>query len=259
MFTRWLPRRGFKPRFAERVNPRTFRRRLADSVGISLPEADRLWDDYLALHEQQQYAERFGERKTLCCEEAFVHYVLLQKFRPPTLVEIGTQYGKSTRRFLDMREHAGIDFQVNCFDVEDQVREFSPGEACLHLEDVTDRVESAVLDVFPPGIIYLDAHPYYLLQNVISAVLKRTDWILTVHDCTRGLCNPRMTMSRDDPNITSLGGHWERHVLAEQFGVPDPLSRRLDHVVTENHDFSILPTRHGLGLIMPRQLRGKQS
>src|SRR5262249_54050436 len=110
-----------------------------------------------------------------------------------------------------------------------------------------------VLGAFEPGLLYVDVHGYGLLREVLTETLAGPGtWALALHDCGRGLCNPQMTLARDDPNVTSLTGVWERHVLAEVFGVDDPLDTRLDRLETSTHRVQIFDTPHGLAVILPR-------
>jgi glycosyltransferase involved in cell wall biosynthesis len=208
---------------------------------------------YRALHDARGYAQVLGERKTLCFEEAFVLALVLGTLRPPTIVEIGTQHGKSTRRLLDLEALLGLHSRVVCFDVANQVEHFTLDEAELVLGDVTGRVARAVLEAYEPGLLFLDVHAYALLQEVVTQTLAHTgNWVLALHDCGRGLCNPHMTLARDDPRVTSSTGVWERHVLAEAFGVTDPLSAQLDWLETASHRLCIFDTPHGLGVILPK-------
>ena len=75
--------------------------------------------------------------------------------------------------------------------------------------------------------------------------------MLALHDCGRGLCNPRMAIARDDPNVSSLTGVWERHVLGEAFGVADPLDPRLDATATDTHRLRVFDTPHGMAIVLP--------
>lgn len=228
---------------------------VADFFGLPLVKVKSHYKTYLKVHRRKRYAQ-LGERKTLCFEEAFIIYVIVKLFRPgPTIVEIGTQFGLSTRRIIDITNLAGLDSRVICFDIEDQVKHFSPGEAQLILKDVTHTFGQDVLGIHAPGLIYLDAHPYCLLKNVISEVLNYSgDLILAVHDCSLGLYNPNMKLRKDAPNITSHTGMWERHVLAEVFRVADAASDALDVAETPTHRLNIFDTPHGLGVIVPKQM-----
>ena len=214
-----------------------------------------LWAEYLKLVEQRQHRENLGQVGTLSSEEAFIIQVLMKRYRPSQLIEIGTHEGKSTRRLLDGIENLQLSTAVTCYDIEDLVSYFGRAEAKLILKDVTDSVVADVLDNYEPGIIYLDAHPWQLLYNVIQAVLQREDWILAIHDCGRVLCNPKMTIPRDEPGlITMRTGHWERHVLAALLGIMDPLDARLDNFESDTHRVRIFATQHGLALISPKSL-----
>lgn len=211
---------------------------------------------YRQFSEAKNYRTRFGELKTLSTAEAFIIYLLLKRYRPASIVEIGTQFGRSTRRIIDAKNHLALPSPVICYDVVDHVQHFSPSEAALHLNDVTHTVSEDVLDRYPPGLLFLDAHPYYLLKNVTAGVLRHPKpWILVIHDCGKGLCNPNMTLAREARTVTSTTGIWERHVLAELFGIPDPLSAALDHIEAARHRLDIFDTQHGLAVIVPRMGR----
>jgi len=233
-------------------------RLLLDIAGLlqrSEEQIETLWSDYQGLMAAKRHVSELGQVGTLSSEEAFVIHCLAATFRPPALIEIGTHQGKSTRRILDSLGRLQLQTRVTCFDIEDLVRYFDPGEATLLLRDVTDSVEQDILDRYAPGIIYLDAHPWRLLKNVIVAVLRREDWLLAIHDCSPILCNPRMTIPKDEPSlITARTGHWERHVLAEVFGLDDPLDTRLNELETDTHLMRVFGTQHGLGLVMPKAM-----
>lgn len=222
-------------------------------LGVERTAAERLHAAYLAIHVRAGYAETLGEEKTLCFEEAFLLYMVMAVRRPAGIVEIGTQHGKSTRRILDAHRALGLPGRVHGFDIEDTVRHFDRGEADFHLEDLTTRYRERVLEGLRPGLVYLDAHPRPLLETVIRETLAAmAPPVLAIHDCGRGLCNPRMRLLRDDPRVTSKTGVWERWVLAEAFGLADPLDPALDELDLPAHRFRIFPTRHGLGLLLPK-------
>ena len=251
---------AFSPHIPTRVDEKKL---VADIENFLRLEHTGIWSEFSTYRKfsvGKDYAERLGERKTLCLEEAFIIYLILQTTRPHTIVEIGTDYGKSTRRIIDIKDLLGLDSQVICFDVVDHVEHFTPDEAQLILKDVTHTFRQDVLEAHAPGLIFLDAHPFYLLKSVISGVLNDSnDWILAIHDCSLGLCNPNMTLSREDINITSTTGVWERHVLADILNVAKPLSERLDNFQTSTHHIKVFETPHGLAVILPKrllQLRG---
>jgi hypothetical protein len=226
---------------------------VGDLFDLDRLEVERRWQVYRALHDAKGYEQTLGEHKTLCLEEAFVLCVALGLARPRTIVEVGTQHGKSTRRILDMAEMLDLGCRVVCFDVADCARHFKPGvDAELILCDLSGRFRQAVVGKFEPGLIYLDVHSHALLSEAVAETLGHAPGcILAIHDCGRGLCNPRMTIRKDDANVSSSTGVWERYVLAEAVGIADPLDPRLDDMVTPTHRLRIFHTRHGLGMLLP--------
>jgi hypothetical protein len=244
---------AFIPEFPVAVD----RDRLLDDAGrffdLGRDEVERQWRVYRAFHDAKGYERALGEFKTLCLEEAFVLCLALGLVRPATIVEIGTQHGRSTRRILDMIGLLGLESRVVCFDVADDVRYFKPGEeAKLILGDLTGRFRRDVLEAYEPGLIYLDVHTDGLLFEAVTETLAHpAAGVLAIHDCGRGLCNPRMTIAREDSQVTSLTGVWERHILAEVFGIDDPRSERLDVAESPTHRLAIFATRHGLGVVRP--------
>jgi hypothetical protein len=253
---RSAPADGYTLVFPERTDRRRLRRDTADCLGADAETIRRLHREYTRFHKKNGYERRFGERKTLNFDEAFVIFATLSVLDPRgPIVEIGTQHGRSTRRVLDMLGLLERRREVICFDIEDQVDSFSSEEATLRIEDLTGRFRETVLDQIAPGLVYLDAHPYHLTKEVITDVLDHADGcVLAIHDCGRALCNPNMELDKDDLNITSATGHWERHVLCEVFGVADPMTDEIDHQETRTHSLTIMQTTHGLGVIVPRRM-----
>ena len=246
---------SYRPVIPTEVDQARLLRDIAELLQQPVERIEALWAGYQGLVGAKRHISTLGQVGTLSSEEAFVIHCLIALWQPPELIEIGTHEGKSTRRILDSIAHLQVETQVTCFDIEDLVQYFSPYEARLVLHDVTDAVELNILDRYPPGLIYLDAHPWRLLKNVIAAVLRRQDWPLVIHDCAPILCNPNMSISRDQPNLISARtGHWERHVLAEVFGLDDPLDPRLNALETDTHQLRVFGTQHGLGVILPKAL-----
>jgi len=243
----------YRPNIPDVVDLRKLQDEAARFFGLPQPTGERLYRDYRALHERSNYATLLGEFKTLCFEEAFVLYALLSVQRPPVLIEVGTQHGKSARRLLDMRQALGLNARLVCFDMINEVRHFRPGEAELIVHDLTGRFRAEVLDVYPPGFIFGDIHSHALLTEMVTEVLAdRRGWSLALHDCGRGLCNPHMDQGPDDPNVTSLTGVWHRHVLAAALGITDPLDPGLDDAATVSHRLHIFNTPHGLAVLTHR-------
>jgi glycosyltransferase involved in cell wall biosynthesis len=243
----------YAPHIPEKVDRDRLLGDVAEFFEMPRARAEFLFQSYQGVHEARGYARSLGEYKTLCFEEAYVLYVLLCRLRPATLVVLGAEDGRAARRLLDARALLGLEGRAVCFDRVDRVRHYDRREAELVVRDLTGRLRQEVLEAFPPGLLYLDVHTYPLLREALRESLAGAPrWAVALHDCGRGLCNPRMELDTNDPNVTSLTGLWERHVLAEAFGVADPLDRRLDRLETPGHRLRIFDTPHGLAVILPR-------
>ena len=245
------PRAAYRPFIPDRVDHKVLIAHASQLFAMGNSEVEAKFDTYRSFHDAKDYARNLGEFKTLCFEEAFLLYVILSRFQPSTIVEVGTQHGKSTRRILDMVNLLGLASRVICFDQIDEVHHFDRREAELIVGDKTGVFREEVLRTFKPQLIFLDVHNYGLLKEAISETLSEARCILAIHDCGRGLCNPHMTLAKEDPAVTSLTGVWERHILAETFGVADPLSERLDAAASPTHRMRIFDTPHGLAVIIP--------
>jgi glycosyltransferase involved in cell wall biosynthesis len=246
------PPETYSPRFIESVNHPQLIRDAAEFFGLEPSQVAKMFSAYREYSEHQAYARTLGEWKTLSTEEAFLSGMLLSLTRPATIVEIGTQQGKSTRRLVDLVSYLGIPTDVICYDPVDQLRYVTQGEVDFRAEDLTGRFRTEVLDRHGSGFIFLDTHGYPLLREVIEETLQHYgNWTLAIHDCGRGLCNPQMTIARDSSKVTSFTGTWERYVLAELFEVTDPLSEQLDRCTAQGHHLRIFETQQGLGVILP--------
>ena len=249
---------SYVPHIPDRVDQGRLTGDVAAFLGLPRRQVEDALVAYRSFHEAKGYARTLGELKTLCFEEAFIVCQLLSLFRPRTIIELGTQHGKSARRLIDMVRLLGLDARIVCLDTTDTVVHFAPDEANLVVRDVTGRFREEVLQAYDPGFIFLDVHPYGLLEEAIAATMADPgNRVLVIHDCGRGLCNPRMTLARDDPAVTSFTGIWERHILSELFGVDDPLSPRLDTAESPTHRLKIFDTPHGLGVILPQAANPK--
>lgn len=231
---------------------------VAQAAGFWGLPTDILWQHYHAyrrFHDEKGYEQKFGERKTLSFEEAFLIYLAALRLRPARVVEIGSQFGKSARRIVDLLRFLELNASLTCFDVIDELQYVNKDEVELVLHDLTGDFRERVLEDIAPGLIYLDAHPYALLNTVIHAFLpwaQSHPAVLAIHDCSPGLYNPHMRISKDDPNaVSSRTGLWERHVLSEAFQASDA---SLDDLVAPAHRLKIFATTHGLALIAPRRV-----
>jgi hypothetical protein len=245
------PQASYRPVIRQAVDHGRLVADMAEFLGLGRDSVEATFRTYRRFHEAKGYAHRFGELKTLCFEEAFVIHTLLAALRPKRLVEIGTAQGRSTRRILDSIALAGLECRVTTFDIANQATHFTPDEATLAVEDLRGRFRPRVLQEIGADVIFIDMHDYALLDEAVGECLADEGRrVLAIHDCTAGLCNPRMTLAKDDPNVTSETGTWERHILAARFGVADPLSPALDRAATATHRLTIFDTPHGLGVLM---------
>lgn len=243
---------GYAPQIRPRVDHSLLVTAAATFFGLKSVDVSRMWDTYRQFSERQGYAGKLGEWKTLSTEEAFLLCLAMSLTRPRVIVELGTQYGKSTRRLVDLADFLGLDSRIISYDVVDELEYVGRDEIDFHLQDLTGAFRTEVLDKFGSGLVFSDAHPYALLSEVVRETSSHYgNWMLAVHDCGPGLCNPHMPISREDPAITGNTGLWERHILAEVFGIDDPLSPALDSQSTATRRMQVFETQHGMALIAP--------
>jgi len=226
-----------------------------DFFEIPLDHIKQDYAFYKSYYERMEYKIKLGETKTLCLEEAFLIYLSAQKTRPRNFCEIGTQYAKSTRRIIDIFRLLDLNPTCYCYDIAKEIRYVSDDEVFFKIHDLTDDFAEEVLDKTSPDLIFLDAHPFNLLNKIIREFVIwscSNPSILAIHDCSSGLFKPKMQIPKDQPSlVTSHTGLWERHVLAEIFQVDDD---KLADLKTSTHRLKIFHTPHGLALIAPLHL-----
>ncbi len=245
---RW--RTGYYGRLPAKIDHDVLITQASKYFGLPLLTVTNHFKDYLEFHEKHGYAQSLGERKTFSFEEAFLFYLLSYYLHPTRVVEIGVQYGRSTRRILDILDMLHLKSDVICFDIANELKFVKQNEVTLHIHDVTHDFTRTVLDELSPTLIYLDARPYPLLKNVISEFIEwsRTrPAALLIHDCSPYLFNPHMTVGREDYTaISSTTGVWERHALAEVFNTSND---QIDDLITPYHHLQIFETPHGLAVV----------
>lgn len=243
----------YKPVFLERVDHGRLVGEAAEFFRLPRGNVERMFQAYREYYEAQGYERTLGEWKTLTFEETFLLALPLSLTRPGVVVEIGTCEGKSSRRIIDLISYLGLESNFIGYDFANQLRYATPEEMDFRAEDLTGRFRTEILDRQPEGMIFLDTHGYDLVREVVHETINHFgNWTLAIHDCGRGLCNPRMTIPPDDPQqVTSLTGVWERYILAETFEIQDPASASLDFHETPIRRMRIFDTQHGLALILP--------
>ncbi|MGE0605924.1 MAG: glycosyltransferase [Pirellulales bacterium] len=245
----------YVPRLASSFDEQILLAETGDFFQMPAAEVLRVWDWHRTHDEAHGHSRLLGDYKTLAQEEAFLLGMVISQSRPDCIVEVGVQHGKSTRRLVDLARDLGLSARIECYDIVDALVHVTADEVEFHCEDLTGRFRQRILDRHAGGLIFLDAHAYGLVREIVEQTLAAPGvWVLAIHDCCVGLCNPQMTISRDDPAISSLTGVWERHVLGELFGGIDPLSPQLNQVESETHRLRVFSTRHGLALLAPRAM-----
>jgi hypothetical protein len=203
---------AYRPNLTAQIDQDLLVAQAVSYFSIPLHEVEEQYHLYRAFSIQNTYAQSLGDSRTLSFEEAFLIYLSAWRIRPAQTVEIGTQYGKSTRRIIDMLNLLSLNNQVTCFDILDEMRYVSHDEVVLVMHNVTKDFQDSVLRKIKPGLIYLDAHPYLLLKNVINNYLEWSQThpcVLAIHDCSPGLYNPRMWISKSRMDgISSRTGVW---------------------------------------------------
>jgi hypothetical protein len=255
ILSRLNQRKSYHPQITPVIDIPVLFQEIGDFFCISLNEIEEQFAQYKNFSDSKGYSKLFGELKTLSIEEAFLLFLAAKKCQPQNFCEIGTQYGKSTRRIIDIFQLINLEPVCYCYDISKDIRYVSDNEVVFKIHDLTDDFRVEVIENISPELIYLDAHPYYLLETIISEFVKwSSDYpsILVIHDCSKGLFQPDMQILKDEPSlVTSRTGLWERHVLAEVFHVVD---EELDDLRTTSHRLKIFHTPHGLALIIPLNL-----
>jgi hypothetical protein len=187
--------------------------------------------------------------KTMDFTEAVVYFSLLTATdrKDVRLLELGTQFGLSTRFTYEVLKMRGFNPIIRTYDVVTQEHLFDHSIIDYRCEDIADRC-AEVLDEFRPDAIFLDAHPWHLTYNMTVEARKRNLLIL-MHDVSDELWTERLQQGslplegyETDPKIP-----WERKVLEELFGSE---IHSHDHLV-EDYRISIINSSCGLAICQP--------
>ncbi len=156
---------SYRPKLSGQIDLDLLVAQAVDYFSIPIREAEEQYHLYRAFSIQNAYAQKLGESRTLSFEEAFLIYLSARYHHPTQVVEIGTQFGKSTRRIVDILNLLSLNSQVTCFDILDEIKYVSHDEVVLVIHDVTKDFQDSVLRKIEPGLIYLDARPYLLAKE----------------------------------------------------------------------------------------------
>ena len=114
------------------------------------------------------------QAKTLSMEECEDIYNYMDVNRPQTILEFGTQYGCSTRVFLEISKWLDYKVDVHSWDIIDsvQARCVSKQNFTFHLENMEGK-EKEMFDLYKPDFLFLDAHAYGMTRKIMQECLKR--------------------------------------------------------------------------------------
>ena len=132
-------------------------------------------------------------------------------------MEMGVQYGCSTRVFLETAKWVGIDIELHSWDIIDSIKRrcVDKNQFHFHKEDITGK-EQKTIDIYKPDLIFFDAHPYYLTKTMMQICLdKKIDFMshdvaLTMYESVRD----RSNLFKDKTTY----GAWELRVMEELIG-----------------------------------------
>jgi len=154
--------------------------------------------------------------KTLSKAECQAIYLYFIRHSPRTILEFGTQYGCSTRVFLEISKWLEIPIQLHSWDVVDTIKEncVSKADFIFHKEDITGS-EEEIIHEYKPDLVFLDAHPYALTKGLISSCLRNKVNFLC-HDVSKKIYDRAKIRSNNFTNFApSTMAEWELYLLCE--------------------------------------------
>jgi len=139
------------------------------------------------LYEKSNLENVLALAKTLVKEECGAVYEYMAKKRPTRMMEMGVQFGCSSRVFLEIAKWLSIDLKLDSFDIQDRDRSdcVDRREFNLHIENIEGR-ELEVIERLKPDVIYFDAHVYKMTRRMMEiCVEKKIDFM--AHDVSIAL------------------------------------------------------------------------
>ena len=184
--------------------------------------------------------------RTWSCEEAFLAWLLVIKFKPRAILELGAQHGHSGLIWLDAAKK--IDSLFVALELGDDPRNKYPIE-CIgtmqFLEDSDNLVKiwgeaseelPNLLKKYDIDLIFHDcAHTWDHVENCVSIVENFDKNIIqTCHDCGEGMWKPERE--------TQYGIiHAERPVFDNRY------------LKNPNLYYAVLEDKYGFGLVIPKE------
>jgi len=154
--------------------------------------------------------------KTLDKKECFEIYKYFLQYRPLIIFEFGVQYGCSTRFFLELSNHLNLNVVLHSFDIKNNVKYAEFKQFFMHIQDITEHVDSVFKELPKPDLVFLDAHPYQLTKNIMKKCLKNQINFMT-HDVSQEIGKIRASKRTNQfTNFSpSTGAEWELYTICE--------------------------------------------
>ena len=170
-------------------------------------------NEFEDLFDNSVLPETINKSKTVSKEECKNIYEYLKECNPKKILEFGTGAGISCTAFLTMSKWLNIELDFHTWDVKRPKKLMQYADRTkfvFHGDDVTGR-ETNVLDEHKPDLIFLDAHAYRLLNNIVSLCLERKINFM-MHDVSDGNLQTIKASSGDFKNKDTYGA-WEPYVF----------------------------------------------
>ena len=194
-----------------------------------------------------------GVAKSLDVAEGFAVWSLVKHIRPRVVVELGVQFGVSSRLWKEALKKYVPDHTLILCDLVDR-RRFIRDDECTFLRGDAYKILPEVMKSHTVDVLHNDAHPYRLIQTSVEDGLRHKIKNFTFHDVGRGPRNHFLaesaTLSTEEKLTHSEDiatyGVWERHVMAEIF---DERILRQDAVDTDDFAIQIFDSFLGFGAV----------
>jgi len=153
-----------------------------------------------------------GKAKTLSKKECESIYNYMKEYKPHTILEFGVQFGCSSKAMLDMSRWLKLNTSLHSWDTKKIFRYVEENEFTFHHENVTEK-EPQCIDKYKPDLLFIDAHHYPLVKNLIKLCLQRKINFI-IHDTIKSLVDNCRENSNNFTD-TSKPLHWEIVTLGQ--------------------------------------------
>jgi len=200
------------------------------------------------LYENSDLPSVLKEAKTLSMNECEEIYNYMEKNRPKVILEFGTQFGCSTRVFLEIAKWLEYEVQLHSWDIVNVVKPkcVNQKDFSLHIEDITHKT-TKIINRHNPDLVFLDAHPYKLTKNLMDECLNRKITFMA-HDIGFEVGKKRAAVRSD--NFTNFSNdtktEWELYLLCNL--ISEDLWEK-DYYEDENMTVKCTRDRYGLAIV----------